>query len=373
MARRKTSGGSAKRRSDSKQFLDFVLANAMEVGTTKSFHDTSTDILTQAQLGREGTTASGNYRGLDEDHVESLMRSIKEVGVTDPISIEIVVGADGQRNMVIVKGHHRTAAVLRLRRQAEEGGFNWLYRPLPCVVKVMNDNSAGGDTARLIRQTTSNMVRHDSIWEKADAYRGLRDGGKTQAEIAVIMGCDDRTVGRHLALLGLPEPVRKLALSLRDDVTAKTMFNLAEAYRAHLNGNRRRPLASKLGHREEETTRVIVTGELVKMGLKLPHETEDGDLLNLLLAVGAEAAKRRGLFRAGSADDTDKNQRVAPPSEGRDDRAASRRRRRTDGETPGEGDSQFIRVQAGRLREVLAGEKVPEAVIKRVLAAIAGG
>lgn len=153
----------------------------------------------------------------DDDALESLAASIREVGVLQPI----VVRPEGDR-YVLVAGERRL-------RAARKVGL----AEIPAVIR-----EAGDATSSLTEALIENVQREDlSPLEEAGAYRQLmEDFGLTHDDIATRVGKSRTTVTNVLRLLQLPPSVQ--GLLDRGELTTGHGKALAaledEAYCAHI-------------------------------------------------------------------------------------------------------------------------------------------
>ncbi len=175
--------------------------------------------------------ANDNYRAIDEAHVTKLAQSIKEAGLKTEVSLVVKVAPDGERRCVIEDGHHRVQAVRTLRDRAKQTGNAWLSRPLPCRVKVVLAESQQNNTA-VDSVIKNQLTKEETIWDKADAYKRLRDSGESTPSISVMTGVDERTVRRALSLLRIPPDVRAFAEANLDSVKVASLYRLASALAA---------------------------------------------------------------------------------------------------------------------------------------------
>ncbi len=172
--------------------------------------------------------ANDNYRAIDDSHVDKLVHSIKEAGLKTQVSLVVKVSPDGQRVCLIEDGHHRVKAVRRLRERASKTGNAWLSRPLPCRVKVVATDSEENKTA-VDSVMMNQLTKEETIWDKADAYKRLREAGETTASISAMVGVDERSVRRAMSLLKIPPDVRAFAEANLDRIRTSSLYKLASA------------------------------------------------------------------------------------------------------------------------------------------------
>ena len=151
----------------------------------------------------------------DYQEVESLVSSIKEHGLLQPILIRPF-----QNNFEIVAGHRRFYACKSLR-----------WRHIPCKIREMNDKQA------FEIQLTENIQRKSmSALEEAEAFRkyvqDLGWGGIT--ELAKKIGKSEEYVSHRIQLLKLPQDVKekimlnKLSISQALELTTLSPDNILQ-------------------------------------------------------------------------------------------------------------------------------------------------
>ena len=131
-------------------------------------------------------------RDFAEDELEELAASIRERGVLQPILVRPAPGEPGRYQ--IVAGERRW-------RAAQRAGL----REMPAVVRELDDLKT------LEIAIIENVQRVDlNAIEEAFGYRDLIDRfGRTQEEIAQIVGKSRSHVANAIRLLGLPESVQQ--------------------------------------------------------------------------------------------------------------------------------------------------------------------
>lgn len=127
----------------------------------------------------------------DPQGLEELARSIREVGVLQPVVVRPV----GDRYQ-IVAGERRW-------RAARQAGL----QTIPAIVRELGDGEAA------VAALVENLQRDDlSFWEEAAGYeRLLTEFGLTQEQVAAAVGKSQPTVANKLRLLRLPEDVKEQA------------------------------------------------------------------------------------------------------------------------------------------------------------------
>jgi ParB family transcriptional regulator, chromosome partitioning protein len=131
-------------------------------------------------------------RDFDEEELEALAASIRERGVLQPILV---------RPSPLTQGRYQIVAGERRWRAAQRAGL----RELPAVIRELDDLKT------LEIAIIENVQRVDlNAIEEAFGYRDLIDRfGRTQDEIAQIVGKSRSHVANAIRLLGLPEAVQQ--------------------------------------------------------------------------------------------------------------------------------------------------------------------
>jgi ParB family transcriptional regulator, chromosome partitioning protein len=129
-------------------------------------------------------------RVFDEETLEGLIDSVKEIGVLQPI---LVRAADD--GYVLIAGERRW-------RAAKRAGLP----TIPAVVRTVDDEGS------LEQALVENLHRQDlNALEEAAAYQQLiEDFGLTQEQVAKRVGKSRSAVANHLRLFQLPPAVQKL-------------------------------------------------------------------------------------------------------------------------------------------------------------------
>ena len=154
----------------------------------------------------------------DDDSLEELAASMKEVGVLQPI---VVTGEEG--GYVLVAGERRW-------RAAKRAGLH----EIPAVIR----ESTGGPT--LVEALIENVQRQDlTPLEEAHAYQQLlEDYGMTQEQVASRVGKSRPAISNTLRLLQLPQEVQDMVDA--GDLSAghaRALVGLEDAaYATHLAG-----------------------------------------------------------------------------------------------------------------------------------------
>jgi ParB family chromosome partitioning protein len=146
------------------------------------------------ELPVEAIKANHNQprRRFDDADIEELAASIREKGVLQPILVRPAVFA----------GEYEIVAGERRWRAATRSGL----RTIPALVRSLSDAEV------LELAIIENVQRVDlSPIEEAEGYRALIDRfGRTQAEVAQVVGKSRVHVANSLRLLQLPEPVKDM-------------------------------------------------------------------------------------------------------------------------------------------------------------------
>ena len=131
-------------------------------------------------------------RRFDDADIEELAASIREKGVLQPILVRPAVFAG---EFEIVAGERRWRAAMRTG-----------VRTIPALVRSLSDAEV------LEIAIVENVQRVDlSPIEEAESYRALMDRfGRTQADVAQVVGKSRVHVANALRLLQLPEPVKDM-------------------------------------------------------------------------------------------------------------------------------------------------------------------
>jgi ParB family chromosome partitioning protein len=172
--------------------------------------------LVQVPVDRIKTNPDQPRVRFDDDSLEELAASMKEVGVLQPI---VVTGDD--EGYVLIAGERRW-------RAAKRAGL----AVIPAVVR-----EATG-TSTLVEALVENVQRQDlTPLEEAHAFQHLLENyGMTQEQVAVRVGKSRPTIANTLRLLQLPKEVQELVESGELSAGhARALVGLEdEAYATHL-------------------------------------------------------------------------------------------------------------------------------------------
>jgi ParB family transcriptional regulator, chromosome partitioning protein len=154
----------------------------------------------------------------DDDALEELAESMKEVGVLQPIVV-----TEGPDGFVLIAGERRW-------RAAKRAGIT----QIPAVIR----ETAGKST--LVEALVENLQREDlTPMEEARAYQHLLENyGMTQEAVATRVGKSRPAVSNTLRLLQLPAPVQEMVETGELSAGhARALVGLEdEAYARHLAG-----------------------------------------------------------------------------------------------------------------------------------------
>ena len=170
-------------------------------------------------------------RAFDEDTLEGLTDSVRELGVLQPVLVRTV--GDGYE---LIAGERRW-------RAAKRAGLP----TIPAVVRTADDE------ASLEQALVENLHRQDlNALEEAAAYQQLiEDFGLTQDQVATRVGKSRSAIANHLRLFQLPPAVQKLVgEGLLSAGHAKAV--LGHPDRAYQESLARRAVSEQLSVRELE-------------------------------------------------------------------------------------------------------------------------
>ncbi len=136
----------------------------------------------------------------DKAGIASLAESIKSQGLLQPILVRPISNGRvdaGLAEFELVAGERRW-------RAAKIAGL----KTLPAVVRNLDDEQAR------LAAVTENLQREDlNPIEKAAGYRELLAGGKTQQQVAAMLGVKQPHISSYVNLLGLPAGLQKRIIS----------------------------------------------------------------------------------------------------------------------------------------------------------------
>ncbi len=205
---------------------------------------------------------SDNYRKIDPKIVDSLVVSILEIGLQEPIRL-FQIEETGE--LFMISGHHRLEAMRKIKR-------NPLYQKKVFQAYVMRGSQKeylSQETA--IKSVMANSLRPDiSLVDRAGALLKLVQVGLSLEDIAKMLNEERLQVQKLLAVATLPEDVRDFIHEhprLKDSVVIKfalryeqdQSFQIIEAFQEVL-GRKRQGASSKLNRRNFRE-RLEATGE----------------------------------------------------------------------------------------------------------------
>lgn len=133
------------------------------------------------------------------EHVDTLAKSISEIGVKVPL---ICYWEDGKA--YVSSGHCRLAGALRAIE---------VYKADVKTVPVIIDDRYSNDADRIFGQIIHNEGKPFTQLEKAKVYKKLLDLGWEQGDIAKKEGVSQGRVSQILDLLRMPEPVKAMVVA----------------------------------------------------------------------------------------------------------------------------------------------------------------
>ena len=190
-------------------------------------------------------------RSFSEESLAELASSIKSIGLIQPILVE----EDGQDFFRIVAGERRF-------RAAAMAGFS----EVPVIVRAFTPEK------RLETALIENIQREDlNAVEEAEAYRSLMAmGGRSQEEVADVVGKSRSAVANSIRLLKLPESV---LASLREGALsaghAKALLSVVDP--ARREGLFARIIAEGISVRETEAAAQALNSPRVALPKKDPQ------------------------------------------------------------------------------------------------------
>ena len=163
-----------------------------------------------------------NYRPLNEEAVEKLCASIKEVGLKEPIHLFEVAAT---KELYVISGHHRLEALKKVKRDKSHAH------------KIFQALVTTGSESELYSLKTvegsviSNMLRTDlGIIDRAQAYLRLKNKGKSAKDIGKMVQKDKRTIEMTLNVALIPE-VSKEFVRQNPKLKDSTVYKLAVKYK----------------------------------------------------------------------------------------------------------------------------------------------
>lgn len=282
-------------------------AKALQMLNEESIHDLTQGETAYFQDCEDlNLLQSNNYREISESHVTALMESIQETGIQAEVAIVANEGTDGKIELTVEDGHHRLEAIRRLRNEAERSGRQWLYRPLPCRVRMTTADTVKGAFA--IASVMRNQLRkEENLWDKLAAFERLREAGETTTAISKLVGLDERSVRRILSLKRVPDIVRSFAKQNEQSVKAATLYKLAaviEKASTELQKGAASLLAEATKDAPERLSgaREIAVRFLATVGMSLECHEDQGAMIMYLALDQVARAKGEGAAGPGAED-----------------------------------------------------------------------
>ncbi|SMF06222.1 ParB/RepB/Spo0J family partition protein [Pseudobacteriovorax antillogorgiicola] len=162
------------------------------------------------------TIKSDNYRSLDEDTVDKLVRSILAIGLQEPIHL-FHVNETGE--LFVISGHHRLEAIRRIKSDPRHAHLVFQAE----VVRGSIEEYQSQCTA--IKSVMANAMRKDmALLDRATAYAKLLDSGLDLETIGLMVDESPASVKKTLGINELPREVIEFIREnpkLRDSVVFK--------------------------------------------------------------------------------------------------------------------------------------------------------
>lgn len=192
-----------------------------------------------------------NSRDFDDpankEHIEMLAASIKEVGVKEPLKVNVEDNVP-----YVTNGECRYRAVMLLLEQGVE------IKTVP----VMNEDRFANEADRLFTQFVSNSGKPFGPIENARLFKRLIDMGWAQKDIAAKSGMTGGRISQILKLNTLPASIQQLI------VEGKISSGFAISVWEKHNQNLEAAFA--------ELTAAVAEAEASGRGKASPKDTEDG-------------------------------------------------------------------------------------------------
>lgn len=128
---------------------------------------------------------------------ESLVQSIEALGIIEPV----IVKREGEL-AVVVAGRQRVRAAIELNKRLAKQGTDPVR--VPCLIQRGSDIDLYGCTI-----AENEVRRDDDPMAKAEKCARYINGGRTEAEAAVVFGVSTQTIRQWLKILELSAPVQK--------------------------------------------------------------------------------------------------------------------------------------------------------------------
>lgn len=189
---------------EGKTRLDLVRQGLVEGGVKKQ----GRLIISIARLREDPKNERRTFR-----EMESLIASIKSVGLVEPITVTPIDG-EGESAFQIVTGHRRF-------RAAKSAGLT----EVEVLIREPED-----ETRRRVKSIVSNVQREDiGPVEMAEALQSLLDDRQVenQQKLADLIGKDKTWVSRMLRILDLPVPLKAKVASTQLSVSYDSVAEIA--------------------------------------------------------------------------------------------------------------------------------------------------
>jgi ParB/RepB/Spo0J family partition protein len=132
-----------------------------------------------------------NIRKTENLDIDELADSIKEIGQLVPILVRAV-----GNKLHVVAGHRRVLACRKLNKEAREKGEDSTYN-----VKAILEKQRMTDWELVVHMLKENDGKKLEPDEEAEGYRRLEASGKSQADIARLVGKTPAHINQRLMLL----------------------------------------------------------------------------------------------------------------------------------------------------------------------------
>jgi len=139
--------------------------------------------------------AGWNVRDEESLDLEELMTSIKEVGVKQPLTVQVENGQP-----YVTDGHRRYFATMKLIEQGVE----------IATVPVQTEDRYTNDADHVASMLVRNSGKPLTALEQARVFKRLMDYGLSQTEIAAKVGKSRQWIVNMLELNAAPEELKKL-------------------------------------------------------------------------------------------------------------------------------------------------------------------
>ena len=215
-----------------------------------------------------------NYRSIDEKHLESLIDSIRTVGIREPVRV-FEVRETKQRYLLC--GHHRVEAVKRLRK----------LNDTPCEVPAFVEKGSEEDlrSMRKVADSVVSNVLHSklNLIERAAAYKKLRDSGMSILDIGRVVGDSDRTVRNVLDVSLLTDNVKQYIN--REGIKEAKVYKVVAKWKRDATIDLIRELSSTREQNIPKTETIKIDIDRLRMALKNKIKLTDNQIESLIASV----------------------------------------------------------------------------------------